>query len=234
MRGLYWSPGDQSEASICCMFVSVRVTLGCEMFHPWSDWPQCARPGPGPAVLALYYPGGEGRGHTTESDIHILQHTSYQAWPGPGPNEWCNYYFSLLGYVGILASSFINIIRCCTSTERTKDTKMMFIWDFAYWWLLYKCTIHVGIQSTSSTILELFNASSWYLGSYGSFLNWTEQSCNSNLSIDLRIEREISVNHWYQTISWSHETLPALRKDILALCSTHWAFSHLRWWHWWW
>ena len=97
MRGLYWSPGDQSEASICCMFVSVRVTLGCEMFHPWSDWPQCARPGPGPTVLALYYPGGEGRGHTTESDIHILQHTSYQAWPGPGPNEWCNYYFSLLG-----------------------------------------------------------------------------------------------------------------------------------------
>ena len=56
--------------------------------------------------------------------------------------------------------------------------------------------------------------------------SWIEQNCcNSYLSIDLRIEGEISVNHWYQTISWSHETLPTLRKGILVLCSTHLLFT---------
>ena len=70
------------------MFVSVRVTLGCEMFHPWSDWPQCARPGPGPAVLALYYPGGEEREERTQQKViftfYSTPHTGL-AWPrAPG------------------------------------------------------------------------------------------------------------------------------------------------------
>ena len=112
-----WVTSGQWEADMGALMTNQRPVLAeCLCQFEWLSVVKCfildligpsrqAGPGPSCSGLVLSRGGGED---TTESDIHILQHTSY--WPGlaRGPVSDAIIKFISSFCVGITAPSFIN------------------------------------------------------------------------------------------------------------------------------